>query len=412
MGVKVREKVLGSGVWWVFINHKGKRKSCKVGSKKNAQAVAKEIEHQLALGNFSIDSKVKEVPTFKEYAEKWLTGYAAISLKDSSYRRYRAILRDHIFPDLENKPIDVVTRQDVKDIGFNKIRAGLSSRTATYIIRTVSVIYSHAIEDGIVNHNPASNPGRFIRHDSVADKIDFLTPDELVILLETAKEHFPKLYPLLFAAVMTGMRQGELLGLKWNDIDFQGKFIEVRRSWYSIGNKFTTPKSGKLRRVDMSDQLVSTLANWKKIQSKIAVKTGIRSDLVFPSDTGSPINDGNLRRGFRKVLKKAGLRHIRFHDLRHTYASLLLNLGESPAYIQEQLGHHSIQITVDTYGHLIPGSNRAAVNKLDELIESAPHTHPGKKEGAGESPNPLNSMVAPRRIELRTRGFSVLCSTN
>jgi hypothetical protein len=102
-----------------------------------------------------------------------------------------------------------------------------------------------------------------------------------------------------------------------------------------------------------------------------------------------------------------GLRNIRINDLCHTDASLLINLGESQACIEDQLGHHSIQITVDTYGHLIPGSNRAAVNKLDNLGKSAPYTHPAKKEGAGELPNPLNSLARPGGFEPPTCGFVV-----
>ncbi len=143
------------------------------------------------------------------------------------------------------------------------------------------------------------------------------------------------------------------------------------------------------------------------MQMERSIKSGVRSGLVFPSEAGTPVDGANLRRSFHIMLKKAGLRKIRFHDLRHTYASLLLNLGESPAYVQEQLGHYSIQITVDTYGHLIPGSNRAAVNKLDNLGKSAPYTHPAKKEGLDESPNPLNSLARPGGFEPPTCGFVV-----
>jgi integrase len=166
------------------------------------------------------------------------------------------------------------------------------------------------------------------------------------------------------------MRKGELIGLQWGDIDWVGKFIEVRRS-YSFGN-MTTPKSGKSRRVDMSDQLMAVLRSLKAEMAEEALAGGKSfGELVFPSEAGTPRDPSHVVREFNRALKKAGLRHIRFHDLRHTNASLLLQNGESPVYVKEQLGHHSIQITVDTYGHLIPGANRQAVNRLDDPIITA-----------------------------------------
>ncbi len=312
------------------------------------------------------------------------------------------MLNSHILPAFGKRKLNEITRQHVKDVCFQKLKEGLSSRSVKYIATTISAIFNHAIEDNLVNYNPALKPGKFIKLDSRTDKIDFLTPDEVNLLIETARGHFPKLYPLLLTAVRTGMRQGEILGLKWEDIDFNGKFIEVKRGWDSTGKKFTTPKNGKTRRVDMSDMLIETLRGWRKIQSEIELKGGMRFDLVFPSDAGTPIDYCNLNKIYKKCLKKAELRNIRFHDLRHTYASLLINLGESLAYIRDQLGHYSIQITVDTYGHLIPGSNRAAVNKLDNLGKSAPYTHPDTKKGLSETPNPLNSLVGHPRLELGT----------
>lgn len=101
---------------------------------------------------------------------------------------------------------------------------------------------------------------------------------------------------------------------------------------------------------------------------------------VFPTDEGTALDTANLRKAFLSTLKKAGLRHIRFHDLRHAFASWLIGAGESLAYVKEQLGHHSIQITVDTYGHLIPGANREAVNRLTAMIENAPSARREEKK--------------------------------
>ncbi len=126
----------------------------------------------------------------------------------------------------------------------------------------------------------------------------------------------------------------------------------------------------------MSDQLFSVLKSLLTAKKKEALKKGkplSDLDLLFSKD-GEILEQNYIRRIHERILRKAGLRKVRIHDLRHTYASILLSLGESPAYVKEQLGHHSIQMTVDIYGHLIPSSNRQAVNKLDD---SAPYTHPG-----------------------------------
>jgi integrase len=170
------------------------------------------------------------------------------------------------------------------------------------------------------------------------------------------------------------MRLGELLGLQWGDIDFNGRFIEVRRNL--VAGRETTPKSGKTRRVDMSNQLTETLRSLLIARKAEALKKGWGKvpDWVFCNEDGRPLDGDNLRhRVFYKILRKAGLRRVRFHDLRHTFASLLLQQNESPAYVKEQLGHASIQITVDVYGHLIPGANRQAVDRLDDTTVR----HPG-----------------------------------
>lgn len=192
------------------------------------------------------------------------------------------------------------------------------------------------------------------------------------------------------------MREGELIGLKWGDIDFHGRFIEVRRN-VSRGHA-TTPKSGKARRVDMSLQLTNTLDELLGKRKAEALKremekppearrkpeevlANVMEDWVFVTPEriikkklvpGTQLDPNNVRkRVFYPCLDAAELRRVRFHDLRHSYASLLIQQGESLAYVRDQLGHHSIQIAVDTYGHLVPGGNRQAVDRLDDVFPRA-----------------------------------------
>lgn len=317
--------------------------------------------------------------TFGTYAERWMDGHVAVNLKPSSARGYRNLLDSHILPVFKDRPLAGITREMVKELCFSCLAEGrkrpitledettdttLSARSVSYIIRTISAIFNHAIEDGIVQINPALRPGRFIRTGPRREMVDILTPAEGSLVLQTAEKHFSRSYPMLLCAMRTGMRQGEILALEWGDIDWQGNFIEVRRS---VTKGITgTPKSGKTRRVDMSDRLKEVLQQHHARMKAEALKAGQPvAELVFTSEARTPYDSANVRKTFEAVLRKSKIRKVRFHDMRHSYATWLIQNKESLAYVRDQLGHHSIQITVDLYGHLIPGENRQAVNRLD-----------------------------------------------
>ncbi len=323
--------------------------------------------------------------TFGEYAERWMDGHVTANLKPSSKNGYTNLLENHILPTFKDRPLAEITREDVKELCFSLLQEGrkrpittedktkdatLSARTVVYVARTISAIYNHAIEDGIVAVNPALRPGRFIKTGPRREMVDILAPEEGDALLQTAEKHYGRSYPLLLCAMRTGMRQGELLALEWGDIDWSGNFIEVRRSnWRGI---IGTPKSGKSRRVDMSDRLKAVLQQHQTRMKAEALKAGVvMPSLVFTSAERTPYDGVNVRKSFEAVLRKAKIRKVRFHDLRHSYASWLIANKESLAYVRDQLGHHSIQITVDLYGHLIPGENRQAVNRLDASMAMA-----------------------------------------
>jgi integrase len=279
----------------------------------------------------------------------------------------------------KDRTLAAITRDEAKELCYTLLQEGrkrpitmddktknvtLSAKTVLYIVRTISAVFNHAIEDGIVQSNPALRPGRFIKIGQRREMVDILSPKEGDLILKTAEKHFSRTYPLLLCAMRTGMRQGELIALEWGDIDWIGNFIEVRRSvWRGITG---TPKSGKRRRVDMNDRLKAVLQQHHTRMKAEALKAGVAVPAqVFTSEALTPYDGTNVLKSFRAVLRKAKIREIRFHDLRHSYASWLIANKESLAYVRDQLGHHSIQITVDLYGHLIPGENRQAVNRLD-----------------------------------------------
>ncbi len=185
----------------------------------------------------------------------------------------------------------------------------------------------------------------------------------------------------MLTAFRTGMRLGELVGLGWDDVDFDAMRIEVKRGC-SHGH-FSTPKSHKSRSVDMSDQLAQALLEHRhtlvtefgRLPTINVVMPSGKTELirlVFPGPSGKTLDADNFRkRVFAKILEAADLPHMRIHDIRHTFASLLLQNGESLHYVKEQLGHASIQTTVDVYGHIVPGSNRKAVNRLDDPLSES-----------------------------------------
>ena len=217
--------------------------------------------------------------------------------------------------------------------------------------------------------------------------LDLFTPQEEEVLLTATLKHVPRHYCLLLCALRTGLRIGELFGLQWDDLDFGGRFIEVRRT-LKDGRQVFPPKNGRMRRVDMSLQLAEELKRQRVQQSREALAKGWgRVPWVFTDSQGNPLRKNNFgRRVFRNLLRMAGLRPIRFHALRHTFASRLLQNRESPVYVKDQLGHSSIKITVDTYGHLIPGANKAAVDRLDVTGRNPAATEDGNaKSGTSVS---------------------------
>jgi len=202
--------------------------------------------------------------------------------------------------------------------------------------------------------------------------------------LKAAQEICPEYHPLLLMAVRAGLRRGELVAVQWGDIQLGGddndseRFILVQHNY--VRREHTTTKSKKSRRVDLSRELRRILVERRDkrlLQAYLKGKNDISDELVFRSSEGTILDPDNLyHRVFLPVLAKAGIRRIRLHDLRHTFGSLLLQNGASIVYVKEQMGHSSIQVTVDTYGHLIPGANVCFVDRLDEVSANPEETTP------------------------------------
>jgi len=369
MGVKVREKPKGSGVWWIFIEHQGRRKAKKIGKDKRvAVEIAKKIEARLILGDMGlIEKKQPTVSTFGEYAHTWITLTVPATCKPSSIGDYTGILNNHVLPVFRKMPVNEINKLMVKKFLIKKITNGYAQSTVTHMKNAISGILGLAIDDEIIQTNPAHNVGKLYKRQDPKLKVVPFDRNELAIILNTFRIHSPRLYPLILTLTRTGIRFGEGLGLQWQDVDFERRFITIERG-LSKG-KLETPKNGQSRKVDMSKQLASTLKDLHHHRKIETLHRGLKKmpEWVFVNMFGKPYHESHPRRTFYKALEKAGLRKIRIHDLRHTYATLRISKGDNIADVSKQLGHHSIKFTMDIYYHWIPGGNKSEVDGLDDL---------------------------------------------
>ncbi len=319
----------------------------------------------------AVDPKIK----VREYAKRWLDRISA-STKPRTTESYAQCLRLYIVPAFGNKPVRSLSRGQIISFLSAKLRDGLSRNTVRIIHATLRGMIYAAIDDGIITANPASRLGKTLRLVASAkdrqEEIKAMGRSQLEAFLNAVRNAKSKLdrsyYMFFLLLARTGLRLGEALALEWNDIDFVGRTIRVERAF--SGGQIERPKSGHGRDVDMSKQLALTLQELQAERRKEWFRAGKGEIpvLVFISGAGTMLDGSRVRKVCTRALKAAGLPpHFTPHCFRHTYASLLLQQGESPAYVQRQLGHASIQLTVDTYGKWLPMGNVAAVDRLDDV---------------------------------------------
>ena len=377
MGVKVREKPKDSGVWWVFIHHSTIRKSKRIGDERTARVVAKKIHAKLVLGELNVQKINNSLPTLKELAKIWLL--LPHDWKESTAESYKFNLEKHIYPVFGNKPIDKIGRKDLKAFFNDLLAAGKSSSTVSLIRAPINGVLSHAVDSELIEMNPAY--GLKLPRRKSAFNVEPLTEAEAEKLLDQAKLYLDgSYYPIVLCALRTGMRLGELKALKWEDIDFNKRLIEVRRSCRR--GRVTDTKNHKRRRVDMTPLLAKTLKQLNTEQKMAALKRGQPvPEWVFANKRGEIFIRVPFENALNQCLKAAKLRRIRIHDLRHTYATTRLLRSHNVGDVSYQLGHSSIKMTFDVYTHWIPGKFKNEVDDLDNLHPNAPYTHPVEEAG-------------------------------
>jgi len=361
---------LRGSFWWMDLFWKGQRKrvSTKKTDLQEAIEVAQQLNNQLSHAEkqtaLAAGSRPAGQTTFKEYAERWLKRRS--DLKPSTRSSYRSILDQRLIPFWGDMSLHAITRESIQDFVTEMVDDGLGAYTIRHILAELHQI----LDDAVWNKYIQENPYKKIRRPP-CDKVerDYLRLHEILLFLENTE---PKTHALFYTGIFTGMRRGELGGLQWSCVDWVNSQVHVKRSLYQ--RKLQTPKTkNSIRVIDIGPDLIQVLKEHRARQNERKLKAGggwNKLDLVFCQDNGRPLDmDRIYHRDFRRVLKKAGLRGMPMHALRHTYAALLIAAGHNPKYLQHQMGHGSVQITLDLYGHLYDEANREAAKKTEAFYK-------------------------------------------
>lgn len=323
------------------------------GNKRDAEKRLSELLHSMDTGNYMKPGKA----TVAEYLGSWLADYARPNLSPRGFERYESIVRVHLIPKLGNIPLTQLRSNHLQKHYSTMLDTGLSPLSVRYHHVVLHKALATALKWGLVARNVADGVDLPRSHRS---EIQTWDEAELGQFLKVAKE--TQYYALFYTALFTGARRSELLALRWQDIDFIYGQIYISRSLHQLQGGsyvFTQPKSDKSRRtVALPPSAFLVLEAYRKQKETEMLMCNLtlnESDLAFSTIEGKPLRPNTVSRAWSILATKAGVKVIRFHDARHTHASLMLRQGIHPKIVQERLGHSSISITLDTYSHVAPG---------------------------------------------------------
>jgi len=361
------------GRWVVdFYDQHGKRRWKTLPentTKKKATEELRAIEEQVGKKVFI---PIKEVPLFNAVAKEFIEAKKP-NLRANTFEVYEGIIKNHFHysDEEEHKGVSLdpmkitrVTTATVEKYIRARQEEGWNISTLRKSLMVMGQVFNYAVRHRYIDFNPlreAERPrNRGHEGENQPKEMKVLTPAQIKTLLDQTKE---QKYKMLFTlAAFTGMRQGELLGLKWEDIDWEAKQVHVQGT-FNNGRFFETKTKGSNRRIDLAPTVITDLKKWKLASGRNEL------GLVFCNEAGNPIDHHNLvNRNFFPALKAANLPKVRFHDLRHSYASILIEQGENLKYIQSQLGHSSPTVTLNVYAHLMKPTNQEAACRLERAI--------------------------------------------
>lgn len=353
-------------------------------TRKEVAAKKKAFEEELKKGILPKAGKM----TLSTWLDTWLETYVKIRVRQNTYEGYKRIVEGHLKPKLGNNTLKNLRPDQVQKMLNEKLISGnlrdkgnpLGPRQVEYIYAVLHMALERALKNGLVTRNvcDAVDKPKKIKHEFIP-----WTMEQTNKFLITVKGG--RLFPLYMVAWGSGLRRAEILGLQWPDIDLKKGTLTVRRALVRIkgGYQFQEPKTAKSRRtVPLPEATTKALRTWKSKQARERMAwRGLHKDLpeeekaeynplnmVFCSEIGEPINPEFISRSFKRDLAAAKLPEIRFHDLRHGHATMLLELGENLKVISERLGHSTITLTADTYSHVREKMQREASHKLDSVL--------------------------------------------
>ncbi len=380
-GIYKRADGIWCGQYYEVINGVKKRKSVYGKTQKIVKGKLEERFNQL-------NNQVNEVKSvsLEGWVYEWLNEYKKNMLKQTTYENYIIYYETHIKDSMIGKmELDKLTTNDFQSYYNGKLQNGrsdgkgqLSPRTVRYLHIIISGALDQAVKNGLLERNVSRNvvlPAK--RH----KEIQPLTIEEVNIFLESIRDD--RLFALYLLEITTGMRKGEILGLQWSNIDFVNKRITVQQSLcnvkdYSDNDRkyklvLMEPKTEKSKRtLPLNNAVIAALTKHRSIQNiekQMYAEIYNDNDIVFAREDGQFISPRELLRRYQILLKKAGIEKKRFHDLRHTFASILLNEKESPKVIQELLGHANISTTMDIYSHVLEETKVKSIEKLENKLQ-------------------------------------------
>lgn len=323
---------------------------------------------QLSVGNTPLIQH--RPPTVEVFLRSWLETYARPRIRPLTYSGYRVNVEKHLIPTLGRIRLDQLTPQHVQALINSQLAAGLSAKTVAYVHQVLRTALSLAVRWEMVSRNVA----KLVDRPRIEPQpIQPLTPDEARRFLAAIHGH--RLEALFSVALAMGLRQGEALGLRWEDVDFAAGTIHIRNQLQRVDGRLrlVPPKTTKSRRtLVMPPLIVDALRKHELRQVAEKIWAGSNwdgSDLVFANRNGGPTQAKHVIEQFHHLLNNAGMRRIRFHDLRHSCATLLLVQGVSPRVVMEVLGHSEIALTMNAYSHVVPELQRDAADRMQAILE-------------------------------------------
>lgn len=346
----------------------GKRKVLYGKTKKEVTEKLIKVRSEQQQGMLSVNSKTK----LSEYIEGWLESYKR-GVRPNTHQRACEIMRLHVLPTLGSIQLDKLTPQHLDRL-YTKKLAELSPTTVQTIHNTLHKALGDAIKQGILLINVSERVEAPRKNDYEAR---VFSEEEICTFLMAIRDH--PLYVLLLIDVSTGMRRGEVVGLKWSDIDLKRGIVQVRRAIVrrptELGGGYAEAplKTKKSRRsIILPAYIVAILEQYRAQRMSTIQQNGQPWDeqgWLFCKSDGSHLNpQHDVYEEFKKILNKAGLPNVRFHDLRHTAATMHLGMMTNPKIVQELLGHSTISITMDAYSHVLPPMHREAMGNINEWL--------------------------------------------